>query len=249
LFKKLLGRLLGNSVASGLRALDRDRWESELLDRVKEMSPSDPLIGAKVGGKELVPRQIDAMKVGKGVHAESLLCAAGALAGYSCQAAVRAKNRTQGLDELAHLTVAQTSDGRSFVFGDLLNKYLVEAEWSVWSIAAGGAQDAGCAAILDINAIFEHVAGSVGTEYFGAPRLPDGHPVHESPLAYLARLWPTFFPMAERFCPNPDHWPILFGLALQALIAQTKGVLDPCLSLQIIMESAVPMSKVCINAA
>jgi hypothetical protein len=244
LFKNLLARLFGRSSASRLSAGDRAHWETALLEQVREMSSGDPLIGAKIGGKELAQRLIAAMTNDRGVHVESLLCAAGALAGYSCQAAVRAKNRAQGHDEVAHLTVAEASDGQRYFFGDLLNKYVAESELSVWSIAAGGAQRCGCANLPDINPIFKHVAQSVGTENFGVPRLPEEHPVHELPRSYLERFWPQFFPMVERFCPNPDHWPALFGLAIQDLLSQTKGALDPCLSLQVVMESAIPMSKV-----
>ena len=118
MFKKLVSRVFGNpdAVARDLPAHDPERWESVLLDRVKEMSAEDPLIGAKLGGKELAHRLIDAMTDHRGIHVESLMCAAGALAGYSCQAALRAKNRADGLNELAHFTEARTSDGQTFLF-------------------------------------------------------------------------------------------------------------------------------------
>jgi hypothetical protein len=189
------------------------------------------------------------MKTDRGVHAESLMCAVGALSGYSCQATVRAINRSQGLDEVTHLAVASTDDGQSFFFGDMLNKYVAEDEMSVWSLAAGGAQACGCVNIPDIEPIFKHVAESIGTEDFGVPRLPEGHPVHDLPRNYLERLWPQFSPMVERFCPNPEHWPILYGLAIQELLSQTNGILDPCLSLRVIMESAIPMSKISLSEA
>lgn len=249
MLRNLIGRLFGSFTASGLRASDPARWEAEILERVKEMTPNDPLIGAKVGGKELAARLIEAMKDGRGVHAESLMCAVGALAGYSCQATVRALNRSQGLDEAAHLVVVSMDDGERFFFGDALNKYVAEDELSVWSLAAGGAQACGCAKIPDIEPIFKHAAESIGTKDFGVPRLPEGNPVQDLPGNYLKRLWPQFSPMVERFCPNPEHWPILWGLAIQELFAQTKDVLDPCLSLRVIMESAIPMSKVNLRAA
>jgi hypothetical protein len=108
------------------------------------MSPRDSLIGAKIGGRKLAERLIAALKNDRGVHVESLLCAAGALAGYSCQAAVRAVNRAQGQDEIATLTIARTADGQSFFLGDQLNKYVAEGSLSIWSIAAGGAQGCEC---------------------------------------------------------------------------------------------------------
>ena len=232
------------SLPSELRASDPARWESELLDRVKEMSADDPLIGAKIGGRELAQRLIEAMATDHGVHVESLLCATGSLAGYSCQAAVRARNRAEGRNELAGFTEARTTDGQTFLFGDVLNRFLVEDELSIWSLAAGIAQACGCANLPDIDAIFRHAAESLGREDFGVPRLPEDHPVHELPRTYLERLWPQVSPLIERFCPDPDHRPTLLGVAIQDLLKQTKEALDPCLALHVIMESAIPMSKV-----
>jgi hypothetical protein len=249
MLKSLLGRLFGTSVTDALRTSNPTRWEASLLDRIKEMSPQDPLIGAKICGKELAPRLIGAMKAGRGVHVESLMCAVGALAGYSCQAAVRANNKAQGIHELAGLSIATAQDGRTFLFGDPLNRYVAESEMSVWSIAAGGAQACGCTNMLDVNEIFAHVANTVGAGDFGIPRLPEGHPVHEQPQSYVIRLWPDFYPLVQRLCPEPDHWPIAFGLAIQELLAQTKAVLEPCLALRVVMESAIPMSKVQLGAA
>jgi len=246
LFGKLRSWLFGSpeAVASDLRRIDPERWEASLLDRVKEMSAEDPLIGAKIGGKELAHRLIDAMTDQRGVHVESLMCAAGALAGYSCQAALRAKNRAAGAYELAEFTEARTSDGQTFFSGDALNKYLAEDQLSIWSLAAGGAQACGCTNFPDVRAIFSHVAESIGKDHFGVPRVSPEHPVHELPRVYLERLWPRFRPMMERFCPEPTQRPALFGVAVQELLKQTKGALDSCIALQIVMESAIPMSKV-----
>ena len=244
MFKKLFRKLFGDSVASRLRSVDPDRWEASLLNRVREMSADDPLAGAKIGGKELAARLIEVIKSNGGVHVESLMCAAGALAGYACQAAVRANNRANCREELFGLHIASTDDGQDFLFGDPLNAFIAEAQYSIWSLTAGGAKSNGCKSLPDINPIFEHVANTIGTTDFGVPHLPEEHPVHEQPYAYLERFWLQFQPMVERFCSNPDHWPILYGFAIQDLLSKTKGILDPCISAKIVMESAVPMSKV-----
>jgi hypothetical protein len=240
MFKKLLGNLTGNS----LRAADPERWEAELLQRIKEMSDGDPLIGAKIGGKELAQRMMAVMKDERGIHLESLLGALGSLAGYSCQASVRALARAQGLDETADFIRAKGSDGKVYFFGNALNKPLAESQYSVWSMAAGGAQGAGCKGILEPNEVFGHVAETVGSAEFGLPRLPPEHPMHDTPLNYVEAFWPKLFPMISKFCPNPEHWPILLGIAIQDIMSQGKKALDPCLALKIVMECAVPMSKV-----
>lgn len=244
MFKKLLGRFTGSSLPSALRATDPERWEAELLKRVEEMSSEDPLIGAKIGGKELAQRMIEAMKTERGVRIESILGALGSIAGYSCQASVRAQARSQGLDETAHFVRAECNDGKVYFFGDALNKPLVEGQYSVWSLAAGGAEMAGCRDIPEPDEIFKHVAATVGSPEFGLPRLPAGHPLHDTPLNYVESFWPQLYPIISKFCPNPEHWPILLGLAVQDIMNQGRNVLDPCLALKIVMECAVPMSKV-----
>lgn len=246
MLKKLLNRFKGEALpsASTLRAADPARWEAELVQRIAEMSGQDPLIGARVGGKEVLERLMDAMQTERGVHIESLLGALGALGGYACQASVRARARAEGLEETARLARAQCADGKVYFFGDDLNRPLAEDEYSVWGIAAGGAQAAGCREIPQPDDVFAHAAATVGSEQFGLPRLPPDHPMHDTPLAYLEAFWPEVFRLASKFCPDPAHWPVLLGLAIQELILQARGVIDPCLALQIVMECAVPTSKI-----
>lgn len=249
MFKKLLARLRGNSLSSTLRAANPELWEAELLQRVKEMCGKDPLIGAKIGGKELAQRMIVAMKTERGVHLESILGALGSLAGYACQASLREQARAQGLDETANFQVrAQGADGKVYFFGDALNKPLAEDPYSVWSLAAGGAQAAGCKKVPDIHEIFSHVASTIGGPEFGVPRLPPDHPIHGTPLHYVESFWPKLLPMISKFCPDPAQWPFLLGLAIQNIMSEGKGVLDPCLALKIVMECAIPMSKIELGA-
>lgn len=156
-------------------------------------------------------------------------------------------NGSAGGRELAGLAVAETSSGQNYLFGDPLNEPLVDAKISLWALAAGRAQSRGCKEIPDVGEIFKHVAASVGDATFGVPRLPNGHPVHELPLVYLQRLWFRFAPVAERFCPRSEDRPLLYALAIQDLMTQTKSALDPCIALKIVMESAIPMSKVFLS--
>jgi hypothetical protein len=244
MLKKLFGRLTGSASSSAPTDKAEDPLEAALLRQIEAKSKDDPLIGAKVGAKLIGERMLAAMTTKRGVHIESMLCALGSLAGYSCQASVRAQARAQGLDEEAHFVRAEGADGKTYFFGDPLNKLLAESPHSVWSLAAGGAQIAGCTVVLELDDIFRHVAGSVGTADFGDPRLPPEHTAHDTPLNYVKAFWPQLFPLISKFCPDPEHWPLLLGLAIQELIVQGKEVLDPCLSLRVVMESAILMSKV-----
>ena len=53
---------------------------SAFFQAINEKRREDPLIGAKIGAKEIFHRIAQGMKDERGVHAESLLCALGALA-------------------------------------------------------------------------------------------------------------------------------------------------------------------------
>jgi hypothetical protein len=244
MLKKLLGLFATTAYAAANAQQKPSPAEEALLRQIAERSKTDPLIGAKIGSKEITQRLLAAMKSERGVHIESLLCALGSIAGYACQASVRAQAIARGLPETSLFTLVQTKNGKTFYFGDNLNKPLAESQYSVWSLAAGGAQQAGCKAPQSIDGIFKYVSETVGSEAFGKPRFPSGHAAQDLPLSYVKMLWPALSPTIKKFCLNPEHWPVLLGLSIQEIIGMGKQALDPCISLQIVMESAIPMSKV-----
>jgi hypothetical protein len=217
-----------------------------------ESRKGDPFRGAKSGAKEVVPRLMQLLNDERGVPAETLLAAIGSLAGYACQAAVRAEYVDgKGMPESAvlHLAKVSAGDPRKFYFGDLLNKPLAESPNSIWNLAAGAAHQMGAKEAIDLLEIFRHVAGSVGGATFGILRVPDRHRPRDTPANLLKRLWPVLFPVAQRSCRVPSEWPILFGLAVQDVMLRIKPeILDPKLALAIVMESAIAMSKVDFGA-
>ncbi|GAB2901074.1 hypothetical protein GCM10027046_32590 [Uliginosibacterium flavum] len=215
-----------------------------LLRAIEDRRKEDPFIGAKIGGKEVLQRLLAGMKDEKGVHVESLLTALGALAGYACQASVRVEALANGEGENSRFMVVETDNGQKYYFGDALNKALAESKYSVWSLAAGTAQHLGCQQLPDLHAIFQHVASSGGRADFGIPRIPDGHRPADIPINYLKALWPVFLPLVKQFCASSFEWPLLFASAIQEAMEFGKGVIDPTLAVTIVMESAIPMSKV-----
>ena len=239
MFKKLFG-----TKPQEKESLQLDPKTAALVNAIRERTKEDPLVGAKLGAKEVLQRLIDGMKNERGVHVESLLCALGALAGYSCQANLRAQALSKGMPETAPFQAVETKDGKKYFFGDPLNNALAGSQHSVWGLAAGAAQHAGAGELPDINDIFKHTSSVLGGQEFGVPRVPQQHAAGDLPINYLKALWPTLFPAVELFCPNPVDWPILFSLAIQEVIIMAKSVIAPDLALRIIMESAVPMSKI-----
>jgi len=215
---------------------------------IQSQKKTDPLIGPKIGAKEVNQRLIAGLKNEKGVHVESYLTVLGTLAGFSCQMSLRAKMaqkkaHPESIPETITLVVASGADGKKYYFGDSLNQLLAESQYSIWRLAAGALQKLG-APIPDVGEIFKHVSETVGGNTFGIPRIPENHRPGDLPINYLRIIWPSLFPVVTQFCDEPSEWPVLFGLAIQEAINMTKAVVDPGLAVSIIMECAIPMSKI-----
>ncbi len=221
--------------------------EEALFRHIAEQSKTDPLIGAKMGGKEILQRSMHALKNDRGVHMESLVALLGALAGYACQASVRAQALAQGKPEAAVMNVVQAKDGSTYYLGDAISHAMAQAEYSVWGIVAAGAQDAGCAKLPDLVDFFKHATATIGTDKFGKYRLSGSVP-GELPQTYLRLAWVEFHKVIVKFCPDPALWPVLLAIALRDAIFFGKGVLDPGVALHIAMDAAVAMSMVELKA-
>lgn len=239
----MFGKLFGSKQPEK-KEPQMDPKTAALINAIRERSKEDPLVGAKLGAKEVFQRLLDGMKDSKGVHVESLLTALGALAGYACQANLRAQALAKGMPETAPFQVIGTKDGKQYFFGDPLNNALAGSQYSVWGLVGGAAQHAGAKDFPDLNEVFQHTSSVLGSEQFGIPRVPDNHKAADTPLNYLKALWPALFPTVKLFCPNPVDWPILYSLATQEAIYAGKESIDPGLAFRIVMESAIPMSKV-----
>jgi hypothetical protein len=206
----------------------------------------DPLAGPKIGAGELRQRLIDRVKDDKGhIHVETFFTVIGSLAGFSCQMSLREMlaKKPEGMSEKIVWAVANGADGKKYYFGDSLNKPLAESQYSIWSLVADALQQLG-ATLPDVSGIFKHVAGTVGTDAFGIPRIPGTRQPGDLPINYLKKFWPDIFQLITRFCEEPSEWPVVFGLVIQQTIFETKSVCPPNLAATIVMECAIPMSKV-----
>lgn len=221
---------------------------SALLDAIRERRDVDPLVGAKVGALEIRDRLIEVLGTAQGVHVESLLAVIGALAGQATQASLRAQALAAGQPEAAPFHTVRTRDGRSFVIGEALTEALAGHHHSLWSLAAAEAAHAGCATLPDVHEMLAHGIQTLGTERFGIPDVPDRHQPFPGALACLGDLWPQLFPLARQFCPDPADWPLLFAIAAQQIISMGREVIDPCLALRIVMDTAIANSKVILPA-
>jgi hypothetical protein len=205
----------------------------------------DPLIGAKLGSREVVTWLLKSLTTERGVHAESALAAIGSLAGFACPASVAAKaiNLKRTPQQLGVLVV-ETNDGSSYWFGDIINSPLVEGQLPIWNLIHGMARNLGATGPLpEVSEVLGHVAKSIGSHAFGAPRVTAEHTPGDTPFRFVMLGWPASAAIREFYCSSPDEWPLLYGLAAQQLMEQCKAVLAPDLAATIILECAAPMAK------
>ncbi len=204
----------------------------------------DPLAGLKIGAQELTERLVLALKTEHGLHIETFLTVLAALAGFSCQMSTREKIVAGKATGEHPIIEVKGADGQIYFFGDMVNKPLLEDRLSIWSFAGGAAQQAGAKNLPDIHEIAKHVADSVGKNEFGVPRLPDEHRAADMPVNLLKTFWGPVFGIVKPYCDSPSEWPILFGITLNGAITQAKDAIDPEMALKIVMETAIPMSKI-----
>jgi hypothetical protein len=201
----------------------------------------------------------------KGVHAETILTMVGALAGFAAQHAIWETLVKAGtlpehgvgnaFDEGAFVLV-ETTSREKFYFGDLLNSYLVPTPGklaaygpgahTLWAFLISGVEQCGRRPLAReaVTEIFAHSASVVGTSLFGSPRLPPGNRPSITPRAALCRAWPNTRELLECEQLPVAYWPTLIALVAKTLLIGTKDVVDPALSMRIIFEAAIPMSKV-----
>jgi len=160
------------------------------------------------------------------------------------------RNAFESTGEQRFLTLAEEFNRagapmRGDFFGDTLDALVTSMEpkhLSIWKIVAGGTLASGGEHLPDIGNLLRHCMATVGTSAFGLPRLPDDHLPSIMPRAALERFWPgvrLLLTLAE-----PLHWPLHMANAAHKLMQAMKGAISPDLAVRIVMEAAVPMSRV-----
>jgi hypothetical protein len=212
------------------------------------MLPQDPereAIGRSIATM-LMARQI---KHAGQVHIETLLTDIGALAGFSVQMSIRKSViERQRLDPDTILVEVATKNGEFYYFSDLLNQMLFETmehpPYSVWAYVVAAVPPEQHLLLPDLSEIVSHAARSIGTRHFGVPRLPREHMPHTLPRPALEEHWRFIRAELEASRRDPSEWPCDVAAAAQWQMLTGLGTVNLPLAARIVMEAAIPMSKV-----
>ena len=96
----------------------------------------------------------------------------------------------------------------------------------------------------DISDIVSNAARSIGTRRYGVPRLPPEHMPHKLPRAALEEHWRFIRAEFEASGRDPSEWPYDVAAAAQWQMLTGRDTIDLPLAARIVMEAAIPMSKV-----
>jgi hypothetical protein len=183
------------------------------------------------------------------IHPETILTEIGALAGFAAQMSIRkGLIEPQNLDAGSVLIEVVAKNGDKFYFSDLLNWILFEnnapPRYSIWSYIVGAVPDAAHAHLPDVTEIVSHAARTVGSRQFGLPRLPREHMPHKLPRAALEQHWAIVRDELVASARDPLEWPYDLAWAAQWQMLTSRGSLPLPLAAAVVMEAAIPMSKV-----
>jgi hypothetical protein len=182
-----------------------------------------------------------------GANTETLLNAAGALAGFAAQEAVWEGIVRPGKMPAAKAFVrVETRSGETYFFGapvDALLASLEKTQLSIWTLVAMAAVTSNAPSLPELGPIFEHCRETVGTPAFDVPVLPGHLALKELPRQAL-RHWPQIKSMLLAGGVPPLRWPLEIAMAAKDLILQKKEVLSADIGALAVMQAAIRMSRV-----
>ena len=205
--------------------------------------------------REVVGRTVAAMlmakeiKRGGRIHVETILTEIGALAGFSAQMSIRKSMiEPQQLDPNEILAEVVTRNGEKYYFSDSLNwilfENLAQPPYSIWAYVRDAVPQASRALLPDMADIVSHAARTIGTSRFGVPRLPSEHMPHKTPRAALAEHWSLVQQELAASGRGPADWPYDLAITPRWQMLTSRDRLALPLAASMVMEAAIPMSKV-----
>jgi len=199
------------------------------------------------GAHQIVQFLMDAYHDTQGISAETVLSAAGALAGFAAQEAIwEGVVRTGKMGAAQALIRVNTKSGETYYFGDFLNTILAstkEGQLSIWRLVGIAATEVGAQSLPPLEPLFAQCAETVGTSDFGKPKLPSNLVLRELPRQAL-RHWQSVKTILVTAGVQPLHWPLELGVAAQKLIFQTRAAIPADVGALVVMQAAISMSRV-----
>lgn len=218
-------------------------------------------IGCNFAGAHLVANLHVPLQVNGRVQAETLMTAAGALAGWGAQRSlIGDPSALAAAERQDQLLVMTLKDGRRMLFGDALNAMLVDGDPAgaprrVWNWLRGAAMHHGLpqAELPDVRPMFSHVSKELGGPREGFPSTPAPY----QPFASAQQILEQVLPLASgcltgeidsitkkhRFRAEVSSYQAVTAWAAGGILSRCCAAMPPRIALRIGMEAAIYASK------
>jgi hypothetical protein len=174
----------------------------------------------------------------------TVLTIVGALAGYAAQRAIwEGVVQTGGLSPTDVFEVRESDAGEKFYFSGETDKLMGSLDpryLSIWKIINATSKST-TTDHPDVIELLAHCAATIGTPEFGIPRLPDGRQPNILPRDAVNRLWAKARQHLAK--TEPTLWPMNIAVAARSLIVSAQRAVPMPVAVKIVMEAAVPMSR------
>jgi len=222
-----------------------------MLQAIERQESSDPLIRARITSKDITGFTLELVKDERGVRVESALGVLASLAGASCSFAMLDLVEQGTLAMAApEVAIATLKSGDRAMFGDYINRKLVEGETvggqtlSLWHLVGGMAHHLGHDPKIDWNELMSRIVEEVGKPDFGNVRVPEKNRPGDLPQNFVRRFFPIYLPILTRYgLPNNQYW-LAFGLSVQEVLKMAKDSADPAMMARLSIECAAYATKI-----
>jgi hypothetical protein len=244
----LFGRKKTPPLGGGSEGGDGDQksqpGHQAVLRHLLEKEKEEPGIREQLAGRIVFDFAYELMKDERGVRIENLLAMLASVGGQQCVAPVFDAIPNDGLPEEFGITAMKGDDGRLYLFGDPINRLLVESADSLLSLAFGAAQSFGASVTMDmILQEMKTVASRAGKPDFESLDLPERNMV-DRPTEWARVFTPKIVEALDLYDVPPLRRATAIGYALYRAIEAGKDNIDPLLEAKIVLQCATRTSKI-----
>ena len=212
------------------------------VDQKKRVAPYEPFI---LTGHELAEIVSDCVAEEPEHALDTALVIVGSLAGYA--AALSAADAFEDLGpeglQSGDYEQSESVDGEPIFAGALIDEALISGKSSFWRMVDAKGRSLIGDDVPMLGDIKDHVDQTTRTDAFGLPRMPEGTRCLEKPRVLVEHLWPELLATLTARRDDPADWCMSWGFAAQELLEECRGQIACADAMRIMMECAIPMSR------